>query len=415
MVPGGPRGDDTGCTILHVDMDAFFASVELLERPELRGTPVIVGGTGNRSVVAAASYEARAYGVHSAMPMVRARRLCPRATVIPPSHGKYGPVSARVMGILGDVTPDVEPLALDEAFLDVSGALRRLGTGPAGVAEAIRGRVFDEEGLTCSVGVAPTKYLAKLASSFAKPDGLLVVPADGITAFLHPLPVGALWGVGDKAEESLRRLGLRTVGDIARCPPETLRHELGDALGTRLTDLAWGRDPRRVESHVPDKSIGAEVTFERDIGDAHVLRRELLRLAEKVGARLRTAGLAGRTVSVKLRNADWRTVTRSRTLPEPTDVTRQIHTVACELYAAGFATGTRLRLIGVRVEGLAPAGEAAHQMLIDEPDAGWREADRAIDRAARRFGTGAVRPAALVARRRPGDAGGGRAPDGVGE
>jgi len=383
-------------------MDAFFASVELLERPELRGTPVIVGGTGNRSVVSAASYEARAYGVHSAMPMVRARRLCPQATIIPPSHGKYGPVSRRVMGILGDVTPDVEPLALDEAFLDVSGALRRLGMGPARIAESIRRRVHEEEGLTCSVGVASTKYVAKLASSFAKPDGLLVVPAGGVVDFLHPLPVGALWGVGDKAEASLRRLGLRTVGDIAHCPPETLRHEFGDALGARLTDLAWGRDPRQVESHVPDKSIGAEVTFERDIGDIAVLRRELLRLSEKVAARLRESGLSGRTVSVKLRNADWRTVTRSRTLPEPTDVARQIHTIACELHAAGFALGTRLRLIGVRVEGLAPAGEAAHQMLIDEPEAGWREAEQAIDRAVRRFGQGAVRPAALVDRE-PGD------------
>lgn len=377
-------------------MDAFFASVELLERPELRGTPVIVGGTGNRSVVSAASYEARAYGVHSAMPMVRARRLCPHATVIPPSHGKYGPVSKRVMAILCDITPDVEPLALDEAFLDVAGALRRLRLGPAGIAESIRRRVREEERLTCSVGVAPTKYVAKLASSFAKPDGMLVVPADGIVGFLHPLPVGALWGVGDKAEASLKRLGLRTVGDIAHCPPETLRHELGDALGSRLIDLAWGRDPRQVDAHVPDKSIGAEITFERDIGDTAVLRRELLRLSEKVAARLRASGQAGRTVSVKLRNADWRTVTRSRTLTEPTDVAREIHGVACELHAAGFPVGTRLRLIGVRVEGLAPATDATHQLLIDEPETGWREAERAVDRAVRRFGDGAVRPAALV-------------------
>jgi DNA polymerase-4 len=379
-------------------MDAFFASVELLERPELRGTPVIVGGGGNRGVVSAASYEAREYGVHSAMPMVRARRLCPQATVITPSHGKYGPISARVMGILGDITPEVEPLSLDEAFLDVSGALRRLGMGPAAIATAIRRRVRDEEGLACSVGVATTKYVAKVASSSAKPDGLLLVPADGVVAFLHPLPVGALWGVGDKAEAGLRRLGLHTVGDIARCPPDALRDALGDALGARLTDLAWGRDPRQVDAHVPDKSIGAEVTFERDINDPVMLRRELLRLSEKVAARMRAAGLVGRTVSVKLRNADWRTVTRSRTLPEPTDVTRQIHTIACELQESGFALGTRLRLVGVRVEGLTGATDTVHQMLIDEPDAGWREADRAIDQAVRKFGQGAVRPAALVRR-----------------
>jgi DNA polymerase-4 len=379
-------------------MDAFFASVELLERPELRGTPVIVGGGGNRGVVSAASYEAREFGVHSAMPMVRARRLCPQATVISPSHGKYGPISARVMGILGDITPEVEPLSLDEAFLDVSGALRRLGMGPAAIAAAIRRRVRDEEGLTCSVGVATTKYVAKVASSSAKPDGLLLVPADGVVDFLHPLPVGALWGVGDKAEAGLRRLGLHTVGDIAHCPPDALRDALGDALGARLTDLAWGRDPRQVDAHVPDKSIGAEVTFERDINDPVLLHRELLRLSEKVAARLRAAGLVGRTVSVKLRNADWRTVTRSRTLPEPTDVTRQIHTIACELQESGFARGTRLRLVGVRVEGLTGATDTVHQMLIDEPGAGWREADRAIDQAVRKFGQGAVRPAALVRR-----------------
>lgn len=383
-------------------MDAFFAGVELLERPELRGTPVIVGGIGGRSVVSAANYAARAFGVHSAMPMVRARRLCPQATVIPPSHGKYGPVSARVMRLLSDVTPEVEPLAADEAFCDVSGALRRLGRSPAEIGAMIRRQVEDQEGLTCSVGVATTKYVAKLASSLSKPDGLLVVPADRVVEFLHPLPVGALWGVGDKTESALLRLGLHTVGDIARTPVRALCHELGTALGTRLADLAWGRDPRRVVTDVPDKSIGAEVTFERDVDDPQVIRRELLRLAERTGERLRSAGLSGRTVSVKLRRGDWRTITRSRTLREPTDIAREIHAVACELYTAAFGGPARLRLVGVRVEGLDESAAAAHQMSLGERETGWREAERAVDRAARRFGAGAVRPAVFV-RRTDGD------------
>src|SRR3954452_19456816 len=224
-------------------MDAFFVSVELLERPELRGRPVVVGGAGPRGVVAAASYEARTYGVHSAMPMSRARRLCPQAVVLPPRHDKYAAVSTGVMEIFKSITPLVEPLALDEAFLDVAGALRRLGR-PAEIGRLIRRRVFEQQGITCSVGVASTKFAAKLASTTCKPDGLLVVPADGIVDFLHPLPVSALWGVGERTEEILRRLGLRTVGDLAQVPQATLRRELGNALGAHLHELAWGRDPR---------------------------------------------------------------------------------------------------------------------------------------------------------------------------
>lgn len=396
--PEGPHGDDTGCTVLHVDMDAFFASVEILRRPELAGTPVIVGGTGPRSVVSAANYPAREYGVHSAMPMSVARRLCPHATVVPPGHDRYGPVSARVMQILESVTPLVEPLSLDEAFLDVAGARRLLGR-PVRIAERIRTAVRDQEGLACSVGVATTKYLAKLASSLAKPDGLLVVPADGVIAFLHPLPVGALWGVGEQAERRLVRLGLRTVGDLAHAPERLLRSELGDAAGGRLHALAWGRDERRVQPRTVDKSIGAERTFETDIAEPGTVRRELLALAERVGARLRATAQVGRTVTVKLRRPDFTTVTRSRTLPEHTDVAHDIHTVACELYAGAGVSGAPLRLVGVRVEGLAPAAGVTRQPALDEPEAGWRELERAVDSAADRFGTGAVRPATLFGRR----------------
>src|SRR5436190_5428574 len=392
--PSGPPGDDAGCTVLHIDMDAFYASVELISRPELKGTPVIVGG-GSRSVVLSATYEARRFGVHSAMPMTRARRLCPQATVVEPSPGLYSRVSAGVMEIFRSVTPLVEPLSLDEAFLDVAGAVRRLGR-PREIGQLIRDRVADEQGITCSVGVATTKFVAKLASTRSKPDGMLVVPASGVVAFLHPLPVGALWGVGEKTEKELTRLGLHTVGDIAHTPRNTLVRALGQAAGSHLHALSWGRDERRVVAHEPDKSIGAEETFSRDVDDPDVVRRELLRLAERTAARLRTAGLAGRTVSVKIRFADFTTITRARTLPEPTDVAAVLYATARQLYEALGLDRARLRLVGIRVEGLVESELAPHQLLLGERAQGRREVEQAADRAARRFGDGTVRPASLV-------------------
>ena len=392
--PWGAAADDTGCPILHVDMDAFYASVELLERPELRGRPVIVGATGPRGVVLSATYEARRFGVHSAMPMTRARRLCPQAVVIPPNHDKYAEVSNGVMELFRSVTPLVEQLSTDEAFLDVAGARRRLGP-PAAIAAALRAQVAERHGITCSVGVASTKFVAKLASRQCKPDGMLMVPVDKVVEFLHPLPVAALWGVGERTEQALVRLGIRTVGDLAHVPVATLRREFG-AAGEQLAELAWGRDERRVTPHVPDKSIGAEETFPYDVSDPAEIRRELLRLSERVAARLRAAGRVGRTVSVKLRRSDFTTVTRSRTLREPTDVGREIYATARELYAASGLDRVRLRLVGVRVENLRPAETATHQLSLGERDTGWREAERAMDAAARRFGSGAVRPASLV-------------------
>ncbi|TMR20680.1 DNA polymerase IV [Nonomuraea turkmeniaca] len=387
--------DDSGCPILHVDMDAFFASVELLERPELRGRPVIVGSPAGRGVVLSATYEARAFGVHSAMPMSRARRVCPQATIIPPSHGKYSEVSRGVMEIFHTITPLVEPIASDEAFLDVGGARRRLGP-PAAVAAMIREQVLDRYGITCSVGVASSKFVAKLASKQCKPDGLLVVPADQVVDFLHPLPVSALWGVGERTEQSLVRLGIRTVGDLARVPPATLQRELGQAAGGHLAALAWGRDERPVTAHVPDKSIGNEETFAADVDDPEVIRRELLRLSERVAARMRKGGHVGRTVSVKLRRADFTTITRSRTLREPTDVAQAIYATACELYRAAGLERVRLRLVGVRMENLRPAEEATRQLGLGERETGWREAEQAMDKAIRRFGPDAVLPASLV-------------------
>ena len=394
-LPDTELADDTGATVLHVDMDAFYASVELRRRTELRGTPVIVGGSGSRGVVLAATYEARAYGVHSAMPMVRARRMCPQAVVLPPDFATYQDVSRGVMEIFRSVTPLVEPLSLDEAFLDVAGAQRRLGS-PARIAAWIKARIADEQDITCSVGVATTKFVAKLASARCKPDGLLVVPADGVVDFLHPLPVGALWGVGERTEEQLHRLGLRTVGDLAHVPAGTLTRALGPAAGSHLAALAWGRDERRVVPGEPDKSIGAEETFPRDIDDPAVVRRELLRLAERTAARMREQGYVGKTVSIKVRFADFSTLTRSRTLRESTDVGREVYAAATALYDALGLQRARIRLVGVRVEGLIPASAQVRQLELGARDAGWREAEQAVDRAARRFGAGAVRPAALV-------------------
>jgi DNA polymerase IV len=397
---GDDDGDDTGSHILHVDMDAFYASVELRERPGLAGRPVIVGGTGPRSVVLSATYEARAFGVHSAMPMGRARRMCPQAVVIPPRHSHYTEVSREVMAIFRAITPDVEPLSADEAFLDVSGALRRLGR-PAQIGQLIRREVRAQEQITCSVGVAPTKFVAKLASAHCKPDGLLVVPAGRVLDFLHPLPVTALWGVGHKTGSVLARLGLHTVADIASAPVAALSAELGPAAAAHLSALASGRDERTVVASVREKSIGAEETFPRDISDPEVIRRELLRLSGRTARGLRAAGCMTRTIVVKLRMSSFTTVTRSRTLPEPTDVAQHIYTVACALYEGAGLPDAQLRLVGVRATALV-TGPAAAQLAFGERLSGWREAEQAMDRIAGRFGAGAVRPAALVRGREEG-------------
>jgi DNA polymerase-4 len=400
----GPLADDTGCHVLHIDMDAFYASVELRRRPELRGRPMIVGGAGGRGVVLSATYEARTFGVHAAMPMSRARRLCPTAVIIQPDFAAYSQSSAGVMAIFRSITPLVEPLSLDEAFLDVAGARRRLGR-PAQIGEHVRARVHDEQGITCSVGVAATKFLAKLGSARCKPDGLVVIPAGDAVAFLHPLPVSALWGVGERTEEVLLRHGLRTVGDIAQASLDTLQRALGPAIGAHLHALAWGRDERRVVPTEPDRSIGAEETFAGDVDDPTVIRRELLRLSEKVGGRLRAQGYAGRTISIKVRFADFTTITRARTIGEPTDVAREIYAVATALHEALALRGARLRLVGVRVENLVPGDGVPHQLALGERETGWRAAEVAADRAGARFGAGAVRPAVLIQPRTPDDPG----------
>lgn len=385
--------DDTSARILHLDMDAFFASVELLDRPELIGKPVIVGHRGARSVVTAATYEARRYGINSAMPMAVALRRCPNAIVLEPHYARYQEASARVMAILSDVTPLVEPLSIDEAFLDVGGATALFGP-PYAIGAALRERILTETGLVASVGAASTKFVAKLASSRSKPDGLLVVPAAETLAFLHPQPIGALWGVGAASAARLERLGLRTIGDVADTPLDALSRALGPAAAAHLHALARGNDPRAVTPERAEKSIGHEMTFERDVANARVLDRELLRLADHIAERLRRGGWVARTLSIKLRFGDFETITRSQTLAEPTDVAQRIATEVRALYAASPVVGRGLRLIGVRASALLPTGTVARGLWDD--DEPWRDAEGAIDALAERFGRGAVQRASLM-------------------
>ncbi len=387
--------DDTGCTVLHVDMDAFYASASLISRPDLRGKPVIIGGASGRSVVLSATYEARAFGVTSAMPMARARRLCPQAVIIEPDHRRYAAISDAIMATFAR-----SPTASSR-----SRSTRPSSTSPGRCAAwAVRPR----SGSGCATpsptsraspapsASPPTKFVAKLASNLAKPDGLIVVPRDEVVAFLHQLPVGAIWGVGDRTEEHLHRLGLRTVADLAHTPVETLQRALGDSAGRSLHDLAWGRDPRAVVPERREKSIGADETFAHDIDDPVRIHRELLRLSDRTAARARSAGMTGRTVSIKVRFADFTTITRAKTLRHHTDVSREIFDTARELYDRLGLQRARIRLVGVRLEGLVPTAEAPIQARLDEPEHGWRDADRAVDRASARFGAGSVRPASLM-------------------
>ncbi|MGM1058063.1 DNA polymerase IV [Saccharothrix sp. Mg75] len=394
LARGDAWPDDTGCPMLHVDMDAFYASVEIRDRPELADRPVVVGGTANRGVVASANYLAREFGVRSAMPTSHARRLAPHAVFVPPNFARYQEVSRGVMAIFRDVTPLVEPLSLDEAFLDVSGALKRMRATPAAVGQLIRAQVEEAFGVTCSVGVAPTKFLAKLASGMCKPDGLMVVPRTEVLSFLHPLPVSALWGVGKRTAEQLDQVGLETVADVAATPLPRLRKVLGVALAEHLHALARGHDDRPVVASSREKSIGAEETFEVDHFDRELLRRELLRLSERSTATLRSRGLRGRTVSIKVRFSDFTTITRSRTLRVATDVAQEVYRTASTLLDEQVPPGA-VRLIGVRVEQLVE-GDGGEQLMFDAPERGWREAEQAADQARSRFGRAAVRPASLL-------------------
>jgi DNA polymerase-4 len=396
--------DPASRTILHVDMDAFYVSVELRRRPELRGQPVVVGGTGNRGVVAAASYEARRYGVHSALPSAVARRRCPHAVFLPGDHELYGKVSAEVHEIFGRYTPLIEPLALDEAFLDVSGAIRLFGEGVT-IAERIRTDVRDELDLACSVGVAPNKFLAKLASVEAKPRATpeRVLPGRGVVeirpgeelAFLHPLPVGRLWGVGPKTLEKLDRLGVRTVGDLAALGERTVVSALGQANGTHLLALAQGLDDRPVEVDRDPKSIGHEETYPHDLHDHDDLERELVRQSDAVAARLRRHGTGARTLTLKVRFAGFRTITRSTTLPSAVSTGPEL-VAALRPVLRAIDVSPGVRLLGVSTSNFgAPSQQLS---LLDGPDEPDLTAG-AIDEIRDRFGSAAIGPASSITAR----------------
>ena len=381
--------------ILHVDLDAFYAGVEVLKDPSLRGKPVVVGGTGSRGVVSSASYEARRAGVRSAMPSVRARRLCPDAVFLPPDFEAYRMHSNRFREVLLAHTPLVEPISLDEAFLDCSGATTLFGE-PVRIAEKIRDEVAAEVGVTCSAGVAATKFVAKLASDHRKPDALVHVPVEQTLAFLDPLPVGRLWGVGEKTADLLGRLAIRTIGDLARTPRTVLDRLLGDASATHLSELAHGVDDRAVIPYEAPKSVGHEETFERDLDDTDEILRELLHLSGRVAARLRDDGYRARTVTLKVRLANFTTLSRARTLPDATDVGADLYHVVAELYGALPGAGRRVRLLGVQASGLLAAGAEQLAMLRGER---WGDVERAIDRIEQRFGKGAATQATLLDRR----------------
>ena len=397
-------GSPSDAGVLHVDLDAFYASVEQLADPSLAGRPVVVGGLGPRGVVAAASYEARRFGIQSAMPMGRARRACPDAVFLAPRFDAYQDASRAVMAILRDYTPLVEPISLDEAFLDVRGARRLHGTG-TDVAVAIRSRVRSDTGLVASVGVATTKMLAKIASDLSKPDGLLVVAPGTELDFLHPLDVGRLWGVGPATRRRLDRLGIHTIGDLAAFPEPALQRAVGVAHGAHLHALAHNRDDRAVEPGRVAKSIGHEETFATDVTDRARLDRDLVRFAERVAARLRDHQLVARTVQLKARYADFRTVTRSRTLPDPTDLADDLARVGRTLLA-DLPLGDGLRLLGLAAQQLVAASGVQSALPFDRADApvpSDRRADleRTVDDLRRRFGDAAVGRAAATPTRRP--------------
>lgn len=383
--------DDSGCTILHVDMDSFFASVEILDNPRLAHGPLIVGG-GERGVVTSATYEARAYGIHAAMPMSQARRLCPQATVVPGRHHRYREVSREVMEIVRSITERVEVLSIDEAFLDVTGALRRLGS-PTTIAALLRQRVRDEVGVPASIGIASTKHVAKLATTYAKPDGMLLVSRDQTIPFLHHLDVGAIWGVGATTRKLLESRGIRTVEQLANTPREILSRWLGAALAHRLHDLAWGRDPRGVETARVEKSIGTETTFRADISQRSELDRVMLSQSHECAARLRREGYEATRVAIKVRFSDFRTISRSRTIV-PTQTGGEIGDVARALLDSVAIPSGGVRLIGVRAEGLVPADATGFHDSFFSPSR--HQAEVVMDAVAEKFGRSAIAPGSLI-------------------
>ena len=382
-------------TILHVDMDAFYASVEERDNPKLKGKAVVVGA-GKRGVVSAANYEARKFGIRAAMPVYKAKALAPHAVFLTPDIAKYSAVSKHVMQIFNDVTPYVEPISLDEAFLDVTGARKLLGTGKQ-IADLIRKRVEKEQGITCSVGIAHNKFIAKIASGHCKPNGVLEIDPAKMLDFLHPLAANEIWGVGPKTNEQLAKLGLITIADIANTPRSTLIKILGQAGGSSLYELAWGRDYRDVITEHIEKSISASETFDFDIDQQEEILKEYLRLTEKSAERMREKGLAANTISIKVRFSDFKTISRSKTLDLPINSTQEIFEVVKNLYLALGLERVLIRLVGVSLDSLVE-NDDLQQMVLGQRESGWAQADRAIDRIKQRFGRTSLRPARLVSK-----------------
>ena len=374
--------------ILHVDMDAFFAAIEQRDEPKLRGKPVVVGGGGPRGVVAAASYQARTFGLHSAQPMAVARRLCPDLIIVPPRHSRYSEVSRQVFGILESFSPVVEPLSIDEAFLDVTGADRLLGTAQS-IARAIKQRIRDELGLTASVGVAPNKFLAKLASDLEKPDGLTVIEPDTVQQTISTLSISKIWGVGPATERKLHSLGVATFGDLQSWPRDVLESHFG-SLGRKLHRLCRGEDDRPVVTDQATKSISQEQTFDEDRTDPDMVREVLHKQAEKVAMRLRKADLRGRTITVKIRFGDFQTITRSMTLDAPTDRTDLICGEARDLFNAWAANGFQpVRLIGVGIRQFTDEAEQFNLFTQQTDDRSYR-LDAVTDTIKQKFGADAI-------------------------
>jgi DNA polymerase-4 len=387
----------TSMTILHVDMDAFYASVEQRDEPSLRGKPVIVGGLKGRGVVCAASYEARKFGVHSAMPTARAQKLCPHAVFLPVRMEHYAQVSRQIRAIFLSFTPLVEPLSLDEAFLDVKGCEGLFGSA-AEIGRQIKSRVMAETGLVASVGVAPNRFLAKLASDHGKPDGFIVLPPDKVSEFLAPLPVGRIWGIGAKGEQRLHALGIRTIGQLANIPDKTLVAQFGET-GRWMWRLAHGQDEREVVPDREAKSISTETTFSHDIGNRQVLRNCLLNLVDELTSRMRHEGLRGRTIELKVRSSSFETRTRSRTLDEATNTTEVIWRAAVVLLEKSLTPDMLpVRLLGVGATKLTREAEIQGQLFGDEAGKRQGALDTTIDAIRGQFGSEAIHRASQLDR-----------------
>jgi DNA polymerase-4 len=385
--------------VTHVDMDAFYASVEMRRRPELRDVPMWVGGA-ERGVVLSANYPARTFGVRGGMSSVQARRLCPTAVSLPPDFDTYGEISAGVVAIFETFTAKVESASIDEAYLDLTGAVHSAGSAVA-IGERLRAMVADEQQITCSVGIGPNKLIAKMASNAAKPDGLLEVPPEAVIGFLHPQPVEHLIGVGDSTAASLHRLGITTIAELAYLPRTTLQRAFGPHAGALLSELAWGRDSSRVIARPGERGVGCQETFARDTDDRATVHAELLRVSVKVASRMRAAGVLGRTVTLNLRFADFSTISRAVTLTSPTDITDEVYGAALAALARLGLQRARIRRVGVRVTGLVDRSTAYLQPTLDTPEHGWRDAEKAADKVIQRFGPKAVRRAVLTKKDRP--------------